>query len=95
MVTPPHPKRALALVGVDPRLRGVALRPDADFQRGNASLAIRLAETVLPRLVALGDIDEDELIFSQAAANAAAHALELPPALDGLERRLALAPWEP
>ena len=46
---------------------------------------------VLPRLVALGDIDEDELIFSQAAANAAAHALELPPALDGLERRLALA----
>src|SRR5690242_1353396 len=46
---------------------------------------------MLPRLVALGDIDEDELIFSQVAANAPAQTLELPPALDGLERRLALA----
>ncbi len=26
---------------------------------------------ILPRLVALGDIDEDELIFAQAASNAA------------------------
>src|SRR5687768_12538741 len=45
---------------------------------------------ILPRLVALGDIDEDELIFAQAA-NTPATALELPPALDGLERRLTLA----
>jgi ATP-dependent helicase/nuclease subunit B len=46
---------------------------------------------ILPRLVALGDIDEDELIFAQAASNAPATALELLPAIDGLERRLTLA----
>jgi ATP-dependent helicase/nuclease subunit B len=46
---------------------------------------------MLPRLVALGDIDEDELIFAQAASNAPATALELHPAIDGLERRLTLA----
>jgi ATP-dependent helicase/nuclease subunit B len=45
---------------------------------------------ILPRIVALGDIDEDELAFAQAASPAAA-SLELPPALDGLARRLALA----
>jgi ATP-dependent helicase/nuclease subunit B len=45
---------------------------------------------ILPRLIALGDIDEDELIFTQAA-NAPEAALDLPPTLDGLERRLALA----
>src|SRR5918999_411237 len=44
---------------------------------------------ILPRLVALGDIDEDELIFAQAAS-AQATALALPPPLEGLERRLAL-----
>lgn len=46
---------------------------------------------ILPRLVALGDIDEDELVFAEAASNAPATALDLPPALDGLERRLTLA----
>jgi ATP-dependent helicase/nuclease subunit B len=46
---------------------------------------------ILPRLVALGDIDEDELVFAQAASNAPATALELLPAIDGLERRLTLA----
>ncbi len=45
---------------------------------------------ILPRIVALGDIDEDELAFAQAASTTAA-ALDLPPALDGLARRLALA----
>ncbi|ABE60958.1 DNA helicase/exodeoxyribonuclease V, subunit B [Nitrobacter hamburgensis X14] len=44
---------------------------------------------ILPRIVALGDIDEDELAFAQAASSA--EALQLPPALDGLARRLALA----
>src|SRR5439155_8667592 len=43
---------------------------------------------VLPRFVALGDIDEDEFIF--AAASGAA-SLELPPAMETLERRLLLA----
>jgi ATP-dependent helicase/nuclease subunit B len=46
---------------------------------------------ILPRLVALGDIDEDELIFAQAASNAPAAALQLSPAVEGLERRLTLA----
>ncbi len=45
---------------------------------------------ILPRIVALGDIDEDELAFAQAASSSA-EALDLPPALDGLARRLALA----
>ncbi|MBS0532221.1 MAG: double-strand break repair protein AddB [Proteobacteria bacterium] len=45
---------------------------------------------ILPRIVALGDVDEDELAFAQAASPGAA-TLDLPPALDGLARRLALA----
>jgi len=45
---------------------------------------------VLPRIVALGDIDEDELAFAQAATPGLA-ALEIPPAMDGLQRRLLLA----
>ena len=39
---------------------------------------------ILPRIVALGDIDEDEFIFADTA-------LDLPPALEGLERRMLLA----
>src|SRR5262249_5674322 len=47
---------------------------------------------ILPRIVAIGDVDEDELAFAQAATgDLAAAALELPPALGGLERRLLLA----
>jgi ATP-dependent helicase/nuclease subunit B len=44
---------------------------------------------ILPRIVAIGDLDEDELDFAEAAGGIAA--LDLPPALDGLERRLLLA----
>ena len=46
---------------------------------------------ILPRIVALGDPDEEELAFAQAAAPETADALRVPPALDGLPRRLALA----
>ena len=47
---------------------------------------------ILPRIVALGDIDEDEIAFAEAATGAvAADALSLPPALGALERRLLLA----
>jgi ATP-dependent helicase/nuclease subunit B len=47
---------------------------------------------ILPRIVALGDIDEDEIVFAQAATGElAAPALELQPALAPLERRLLLA----
>src|SRR5215471_4823019 len=47
---------------------------------------------ILPRIVAIGDVDEDEIAFAEAATGAlAADALALPPALGGLERRLKLA----
>src|SRR6202045_723416 len=46
---------------------------------------------VLPRIVAIGDIDEDEIAFAEAApGELAADALALPQALHGLERRLLL-----
>ncbi len=53
---------------------------------------------ILPHIVPIGDVDEDEILFDQAGSGAAAaetsdlpDALELPPALGGLERRLLLA----
>ncbi|MBV9968917.1 MAG: double-strand break repair protein AddB [Xanthobacteraceae bacterium] len=47
---------------------------------------------LLPRIVPIGDIDEDELVFADIASGAgAADALDLPPALGGLERRFLLA----
>jgi ATP-dependent helicase/nuclease subunit B len=50
-----------------------------------------MTAAILPRIVAIGDLDEDEIIFDQAAAGAvAAEALDLPEALGGLERRLLL-----
>src|SRR4029077_3776709 len=46
---------------------------------------------ILPRIVAIGDIDEDEIAFAEAASgDIAADALALPEALGGLERRLLL-----
>lgn len=46
---------------------------------------------LLPRLAAIGDIDEDELIFADADGPLAAFALDLPPPLGGLDRKLLLA----
>ncbi len=46
---------------------------------------------VLPRIVALGDIDEDELEFAQAASGSDLASLDIAPALDGIHRRLLLA----
>jgi ATP-dependent helicase/nuclease subunit B len=47
---------------------------------------------ILPRIVALGDLDEDEIAFADAAtAGLADTALTLPPAFGALERRLTLA----
>src|SRR5271170_7665084 len=46
---------------------------------------------ILPRIVALGDIDEDEIAFAEAASgDIAAEALALPGALGPFERRLLL-----
>ncbi len=47
---------------------------------------------LLPRIVPIGDIDEDEIAFAQAATGEIAEAaLDLPPELGGLGRRLLLA----
>ena len=46
---------------------------------------------ILPRIVALGDLDEDEIAFSEATGELAEAALALPPAIGPLERRLLLA----
>ena len=47
---------------------------------------------ILPRIVAIGDVDEDEIDFAEAATGDAADAaLDLPDALGGLERKMLLA----
>src|ERR1700676_2042509 len=46
---------------------------------------------LLPRIVALGDIDEDELAFSEDDEPGGIALLDIPPKLGELERRLALA----
>ena len=47
---------------------------------------------ILPRIVALGNLDEDEIIFAEAAtAELAEDALAISPAVGQLERRLLLA----
>ena len=47
--------------------------------------ALDVDAAILPRIVAIGDIDEDEIAFAEAAAgDIAADALALPPALGGL-----------
>src|SRR5712691_762309 len=47
---------------------------------------------ILPRIVAIGDVDEDEIAFAQAATgDIAADALDLPTAIEDVERRLLLA----
>src|SRR6201747_2476812 len=52
---------------------------------------LKIDAVILPRIVALGDIDEEELAFAQAASADALTTLDTPPALDGLQRRLMLA----
>jgi ATP-dependent helicase/nuclease subunit B len=50
---------------------------------------LRTGAAVLPRIVPLGEIDDDELIFAGAATNR--EAIEIPEAIGNLERRLLLA----
>jgi ATP-dependent helicase/nuclease subunit B len=69
-----------------PTRRACRLTRDSFLEVTKASAAI------LPRIIAIGDVDEDEIVFGQAATGAlAAVALDLPPALGGLERRMLLA----
>ena len=68
-----------------PTRRACRLMRDAFLGARNGDAAI------LPRIVAIGDIDEDEIAFAEAAAgDIAADALALPPTLGALERRLLL-----
>ncbi len=68
-----------------PTRRACRLMRDAFLDRLHGDGAI------LPRIIAIGDIDEDEIAFAESAAGGiAADALALPPALGGLERRLLL-----
>jgi ATP-dependent helicase/nuclease subunit B len=46
---------------------------------------------ILPRIVALGDIDEDELAFAEEGEYGGVTPLDIPPKLGELERRLTLA----
>ena len=47
---------------------------------------------ILPRIVAIGDLDEDEIVFAQAATGELAEAaLALPDPIEGLERIMPLA----
>jgi ATP-dependent helicase/nuclease subunit B len=47
--------------------------------------------TLLPQILAIGDVDEDDLAFADAAAGPAAEAaLELPPALPASQRKILL-----
>lgn len=52
---------SLTVLGLDPRLKGVKIRPNALFQKKNASLAVALAETVLARVDASFTPDETHL----------------------------------
>ena len=63
----------------------VARLPDAFLRQGGGRTAL------LPRLMPLGDIDEDELaIFEAGQEPGAASAADLPPAIPGLKRQLLL-----
>ncbi len=84
-------------VGSDPlELAAVTIylptRRACGLARGVFLEAFARDATILPRIVAVGDIDEDEIAFAEATSGAtAAEALALPPPLGFLERRLLLA----
>ena len=52
---------------------------------------LKTEAAILPRIVALGDIDEDELAFAEEAEYGGVAPLDIPPKLGELERRLTLA----
>jgi len=85
-VTAPRDPLALAAATLFlPTRRACRLARDAFLRVLKGDVAI------LPRIVAIGDIDEDEIVFAEAATgDLAADALALPEALGGLERRLLL-----
>jgi ATP-dependent helicase/nuclease subunit B len=85
----PASRDPLALAGATlylPTRRACRLARDVFLDRLEGDAA------VLPRIVPLGDIDEDEIAFAEAAAGELAEAaLALPDAIKPLERRLLLS----
>ena len=82
----PHSVDPLSLANATlflPTRRACALARDAFLD------VLNLEAAVLPRIVPLGDIDEDELAFAEAAAGETG--LDVPDATESLERRLLLA----
>ena len=82
----PHSADPLALASATlflPTRRACALAREAFLD------VLGVEAAVLPRIVPLGDIDEDELAFAEAASGEAG--LDVPPELGGLERRMLLA----
>src|SRR3954451_17719937 len=59
--------------------------------RGSFLDVLDVDAAILPRIVALGDIDEDELAFSEDTDIDGIARLDIPPKLGELERRLTLA----
>ena len=53
--------KSFTVLDQDPRLQGVKIRPDAEFQKSNASLAVALADTVLRKLDAGYALPADSL----------------------------------
>jgi ATP-dependent helicase/nuclease subunit B len=70
----------------------VPTRRAARLAREHFLDAIKAEAAILPRIVAIGDVDEDEIAFAEAASGPIAGAtLELPEALGGYQRRMVLA----
>jgi ATP-dependent helicase/nuclease subunit B len=68
-----------------PTRRACRLARDAFLEKADDA-------AILPRIVPIGDVDEDEIVFARAASGAVAEqALEYPEALDSTARRMLLA----
>src|SRR5947209_17094711 len=68
-----------------PTRRACRLARDAIFE------ALGTSAAVLPRILPLGDVDDDALAFAEAAAADGLEALDIPRALEPAERRFLLA----
>src|ERR1700726_3780246 len=85
--SPPDPLALAAATLYLPTRRACRLARDAFLE------VLKDDATILPRIVAIGDIDEDEIAFAQAATgDIAADALALPEAVGAVERRVVLPP---
>src|ERR1700758_3027606 len=83
---PPHPLALCSATLYLPPRRACRLARDVFLD------VLKVEAALLPRIVPIGDIDEDEFAFAEAATGGAGlDALMLPPTIGGLERRLLLA----